>query len=82
MTDIRTLLANAAAREIAEQEDEMALFHLSHILWDGDDKCKGNVLRYFRYKEHVAIKRTCFFTSLRSAITAEEIDEPISRCQH
>lgn len=80
MTDYLTLLSNKCREEIIQQEDDRILTEFSMMLWDDSDKWKGDVLRFFKSRDYVSMKRVGFFTSLKSAITAEEIDEPISRC--
>jgi hypothetical protein len=63
-----TYLQNQCVKEIVEQEDARIIDEFSRILWNNGDKCKGNVLRCFSYKDFVNMKKVCFLTHFTWAI--------------
>jgi hypothetical protein len=66
--DYLTLLTRRYTEKIIQQEDDRILTEFSMMLWDDDDKWRGNVLRYFKSRDYVSMKRVSFFTHLKWAI--------------
>ena len=63
--DIRELMARAALADLHAAEDKRLLDAINCAEWEQSDKCKGNVLRYWRGDWYYRYRYVLVFNELK-----------------